>query len=396
MRILIIADCYPPMRTSAAVMLEDLALEILKAGSMPCVIVPDSNLKEPYKKDFQNGIEIYRVSCFATKDVGYLRRTLSEFLMPYIMKRKLRKSDLFNIKVEGLVWYSPSIFFGPLVKALKKKHRCKTYLILRDIFPEWAADLGIMKRGLAYRFFKIVERYQYSIADKIGVQTPANLGYFKKNLKYQENEIEVLHNWLTPMPLDYCSIKIENTPLAGRKIFVYAGNMGKAQDMLPFFEVMVSLDKSRDDIGFLFVGRGSEVEVFRKKIDKHNLENVLIYDEINNSEIAGLYDQCNYGMVFLDLRHTTHNIPGKFISYMHFRLPTLACVNKGNDLYDLINSRSLGKAFYGVDPKLVISGIIEMVDSKIYRNVAPKKCIEIAEKSFSSCSAAYQILSFLK
>ena len=396
MKILIIADCYPPMKTSAAVMLEDLALEILKSGHLPIVIVPDPELVEPFIIESLNGVDIYRVACLKTKDVGYIRRTISEFLMPFIIRKRLAKSGLFDIKVEGLIWYSPTIFFGPLIKILKKTYKCKTYLVLRDIFPEWAVDLGIMKKGVAYKLFKLVESYQYSLADRIGVQTPANITYFNKNYSYLKNEIEVLHNWLTPAKIDYCSIKIEETFLAGRKIFVYAGNMGKAQDMLPFVKVMEKIDKSRDDIGVLFVGRGSEVEIFRKTSIEKNLTNVIIHDEINNSEISGLYDQCHFGLVFLDSRHTTHNIPGKFISYMHFGLPTLAFVNKGNDLFDVINSESLGKAFYGIDTKSVSSDIVEMADNQLYIDEVPEKCREFSKKYFSSFSAANQILRFLK
>ena len=396
MRILIIADCYPPLRSSAAVMLEDLASEIYKIGHTPTVIIPDSTLTKGYKKELINGVEIYRTSCLKTKDVGYIRRTISELLMPFIMIKNLKKSDLFDIKVDGLIWYSPTILLGPLVRVLKKNHHCKAYLILRDIFPEWAVDLGIMSKGMPYRFFKLVEGYQYSYADKIGIQSPANLSYFKKNYPDLVNKIEVLHNWLTVSPFKYCSLNIDNTPLSGRKIFVYAGNMGKAQDMIPFMDVIKSINHSRADIGFLFVGRGSEVELIRHIKEENKLTNMLIYDEINNSEISTLYKQCHFGMVFLDSRHTTHNIPGKFISYMHSGLPTLACLNKGNDLYDLINSKSLGKAFYGIETEQIISGIAEMADNPFYTHDVPKKCREVAKKRFSSYSAASKILRFLE
>jgi hypothetical protein len=57
-------------------------------------------------------------------------------------------------------------------------------LILRDIFPEWALDLGLMKRGLAYRFFKWIEANQYETADTIGVQIVKNIQYFKNWPKF--------------------------------------------------------------------------------------------------------------------------------------------------------------------------------------------------------------------
>ena len=125
-----------------------------------------------------------------------------------------------------------------MIRALKKSHQLHSYLVLRDIFPEWAADLGIMRRGLPYHFFKIIERFQYSVADTIGVQTPANLQYFNRNQSIASCHVEVLHNWLSASESKECTISLSDCSLAGRKIFVYAGNMGKAQNIAPFLKLL--------------------------------------------------------------------------------------------------------------------------------------------------------------
>jgi len=66
---------------------------------------------------------------------------------------------------------------------LKKTNNCKNYLILRDIFPQWAVDVGLLSNyGLPYYFLKRVERYLYSTADIIGMQTLANMPYFQKEM----------------------------------------------------------------------------------------------------------------------------------------------------------------------------------------------------------------------
>jgi hypothetical protein len=85
--------------------------------------------------------------------------------MPFAMLCQFRKSLLASERWDGVVWYSPSIFHGPLASALKKSSGCQGYLIVRDIFPEWAVDMGLMRRGLPYRFFDAAARYQYSVAD---------------------------------------------------------------------------------------------------------------------------------------------------------------------------------------------------------------------------------------
>jgi hypothetical protein len=49
-------------------------------------------------------------------------------------------------------------------------------------------------------------------------------------------------------------------------------------------------------------------------------------------------------LVFLDPAHQSHNIPGKFISYLEASLPVVACVNLNNDLIDIIKDNKLGLA----------------------------------------------------
>lgn len=397
MRIAVIADCYTPMKISAAVMLDDLAVELTIQGHLPVVIVPDSNIKEGVSRSVSQNIEVIRVSAPRTKDIGFIRRTLAEVAMPFIMLRRLHESGIRLDNFDGITWYSPSIFHGPLVKKLKDINRCKSYLILRDIFPEWALNLGIMRKGLPYVFFKMIERYQYSVADKIGVQTPANIQYFSRRPDKALSKVEVLHNWMkTPSSKSCsCSISLSDGPLAGRKIFVYPGNMGKAQDIAQFMDVIAMLDQLRADVGFVFVGRGSEVTALTEEITNRRLGNVLIFDEIRHDEISGLYAQCDFGMVFLDSRHKTHNIPGKFISYMHYGLPTLACVNKGNDLLDLVRSRRLGYALDTVDTDITISAIFDMVDDPDYVKQIPENCRTCAREMFSTSNTAKQITNSL-
>ena len=239
------------------------------------------------------------------------------------------------------MWYSPSIFFGPVVSYLKRVSRCPSYLILRDIFPEWALDLGILKKNLIYYFLKIVAKYQYSVANVIGVQTLSNLKYLEGWSKKSKRKLEVLNNWLSPINEKKTNISLSDTNLFGRKLFVYVGNMGIAQGLDIFIELAADL-KSRKDLGFLFVGRGSEVNKLKKLSALKKLDNILFFDEINPEEVPSLLKMCHVGLISLDLRHKSHNIPGKFLSYLQAGLPVLAKINPGTDLQNIIEKEKVG------------------------------------------------------
>jgi glycosyltransferase involved in cell wall biosynthesis len=101
--------------------------------------------------------------------------------------------------------------------------------------------------------------------------------------------------------------------------------------------------RNRNDIGFLFVGCGSDAKVLRDEAVRRELGNVVFYDEIEPEELPGLYAQCHVGIVALDPRHKTHNVPGKFLTYMQAGLPVLASINPGNDLIHLIEHERIGQ-----------------------------------------------------
>lgn len=395
MKILLISDVFPPLRSSGAVQLRDLSRELARQGHEVTVMVASPELGEDSRIETCNGVRVVRLRTPKTKDVGYLRRTVGEFLMPFAMLRNLRKTILADEQWDGIAWYSPSIFLGPIVMALRKASNCPSYLIIRDIFPEWAVDMGLMGTGLPYRFFKRIAKYQYSVADVIGVQSHGNLSYFAGSLNTSPARVEVLHNWLSDSVDTGCSISIRNTSLKGRKIFVYAGNMGIAQGMGVLLDLAESL-QARKDLGFLFVGRGSDASRLRQSASDRHLDNVMFFDEIDPDEIPGLYAQCHIGLVALDPRHKSHNIPGKFLSYMQSSLPVLASINPGNDLGEIIREKRVGEACIYTSAKALAALAEELILQLDNDQQMKARCRTLALEMFSAEAAALKITASLK
>lgn len=394
MRIALIADTFPPLRTSGAVQLRDLSREFSRQGHAVTVFLPSPDQEEPWSLEDFDGVEVLRLRAPRTKDIGYVRRTLGELVMPFAMMREFRKSPLSSEQWDGVVWYAPSIFHGPLASAIKRRSSCKGYLIIRDIFPEWAVDMGLMGRGLAYQFFDAVARYQYSVADVVGVQTPGNRKYFERWQQKPGRTLEVLQNWLDKPAKARCSIRVNETTLAGRKVFVYAGNMGIAQGI----DILLNLAEKlqhRMDVGFLFIGRGSDALRLRKSAKDRKLDNVLFYDEIDPDEIPDLYSQCSAGIVALDPRHKSHNIPGKFLTYMQSGLPILANVNAGNDLAQMIRIENVGQVCETNNIDDLLKKVNELLDQIESDNQLPIRCTNLFEREFSVHKAVDQIIKAL-
>ena len=387
LKLVLIAPHFPPLNTSAAIQLRDLSIAILDDGFDLTVLVPDQDISTPCKIENCDGVKLVRLKTLKFQNVSNIRRLLAELITPYCMLWNMRKY-VNKSSFDGLIWYSPTIFFAPLVKSIKEKSKCRSYLILRDIFPDWAFHLGVIRKGMAYKFLKLIEINQYKLANVIGVQTFSNLKYFN-HIKGLKAKLEVLHNWLKPVELisTKCSISIKSTKLSGRKIFVYTGNMGVAQDLGIFLLLARNLEPNKE-IGFVFIGRGSESFTIKNLATAS--ENILFYKEINYEEIPALLSQCHFGMISLDRRHKIDNIPGKFLSYITYGLPVLACINKGNDLGHLIKKYKLGEVDYTYSVDALRSAVEKLMKNS-KTNVLSANCIAFSRKHYDPKAAVASI-----
>ena len=360
MRIGLITDSYAPLNNSAAVHMHDLAKELVLQGHSVVVLVPDPTLTSPYEIEREDNLVVFRARTMDMRNGSNIHRAIAEILLSFTMWWRMRQSKFWAEPLDAVIWYSPSIFWGWLVNRLKKSQKIKTYLILRDIFPEWAVDLGIMNRGIAYKFFKILEKYQYKQADTIAIQSEKARPYLRNILGNNTPSIEYLLCWMSDLEITKAPFHISDTPLAGRKICVYTGNIGLAQDADVFLDLAKTLT-DRTDIGFLFVGRGSEMRALRQRTSDENLDNVLIKEEVNSDLLPGLLDQCHVGLVSLRVEHKTDNIPGKFLGYTRSGLPVLASLNTGNDLNDTIFQQNLGISTNLRDINALRAGLLKLL-----------------------------------
>lgn len=392
MRVAIIGDTFPPLRTSGAVQLRDLAREFARQGHEVTVIVPAPGLAEPFVLETGGDHAILRLRAPETKGIGLVRRGLAEFLVPLWMITGARRSGLDLTQFGAVIWYSPTIFLGPVARYISRKSHCPTYLIVRDIFPQWAVDMGLMSRGPAYQVMTRVARYQYKVADVIGVQTAGNISFMQgQDAGNHGARIDVLHNWLGEPATKTCFISVADGPLRGRRVFVYAGNMGVAQDIDLLIDLAAAM-RLRDDAGFLLIGRGSEFNRIRQRVVDEGLGNVVVEPEIDPDEIPELFQQCHIGLVSLNPRHTTHNIPGKFLTYMQAGLPVLACSNANNDLVDMVANHGVGRVCVDRSVERLAAQADEILRALDTDDGIGQRCKALFRSFYSASAAVQQIV----
>src|SRR6266404_1114035 len=204
----------------------DLAANLVRMGHDCTVVTPDAQISLPFKADHTDGFDILRIRSAPLKRINLARRAVNEVLLSWRMWGGYRASPAASRQYDGVVFYSPTIFLGRFVAHIKSFHNCRAYLVLRDVFPEWAVDLGVMRKGALYWMFKGFAEYQYSVADTIGIESQSNRTYFSG----RAHKTEVLRSWIEVDAPPPPSTSIPDS-LRDHIVFVYAGNMGVAQDM---------------------------------------------------------------------------------------------------------------------------------------------------------------------
>ncbi len=393
MNIIVISVYYPPNNSSTAVQISNLVEELTNQGHFINIITQDNSIKSSYVCEESRNMKVYRFKVGNLNNKSLLKRAINEFLMPLKIILTITLNSL-NIRFnDGIICWSPPIFFAPLVIYLKFINRCKCYLILRDIFPRWAWDLKIIKNKFVYAQLNFFFLSQCFFSDVVGVQSANNKKFIPKKILFRKTNIDVLNNWYTPNSKNQkLEIDFSKTILNKRKIFIHAGNIGLAQGFQVFIDVAEIL-KENHDIGFLFIGRGTQFEDMKKITKLKSLSNILFLDQIPNSKIISLYKKCFCGIVSLDQLHKTHNIPGKLISYLHGGLHVFALVNSGNDLIDLVNKNEIGLAIDNHDPVFISKMIYKLSQKDLYQEKYRERSKIIADKFFNTKNIANQIIN---
>lgn len=304
----------------------------------------DTELSEEY------GIHILRVRTGNIKDTNIIEKGIST-LMIEPQFTKAAQQYFSDIKFDLVIYTTPPITFVKVVKTIKKRDNATTYLLLKDIFPQNAVDIGLIKKKglgkLLFFFFRRKEKKLYGVSDYIGCMSPKNCTYLLEN----NPEIEKTHVEVCPNCIDVIdksvskatrhSIRLKYGIPIDKTVFVYGGNLGKPQG-IPF--LIECLDRCKDlkDVFFLIVGDGTEYSFVSDSIAAKHLWNTRLMRNMQKSDYESLVGACDVGLIFLDYRFTIPNFPSRVLSYMQAKLPIIACTDNNTDFGEIIENGDFG------------------------------------------------------
>jgi glycosyltransferase involved in cell wall biosynthesis len=278
-------------------------------------------------------------------NVNLIEKSLTMISLEGTFIKSIR-TRFYGIKFDLIIYSTPPITFAKAVEYFKNRDNAKTYLLLKDIFPQNAVDIGVMKnKGLVYKFFRSKEKKLYAVSDYIGCMSQANVDYvLKHNPNIVPKTVEICPNSVLPSEKYKANKqvikKIYNIP-SKSTIFIYGGNLGKPQGIDFVIECLKS-NMNLDDRFFIISGTGTEYYKLETFYKEKYPNNILIINGLPKNEYELLVSSCDVGLIFLDHRFTIPNFPSRLLSYMDYAMPVVACTDVNTDIGKIICDGKFG------------------------------------------------------
>ncbi len=392
MKICLIIDDYVPQSIKVgAKMMHELGVEFVSQGHEVTVITPIPDLNSRSEIVDVDNITVCRFRSGKIKNAPKVKRAVNETLLSFQAWKAFKKYFEDNPH-DLIIYYSPTIFWGHLVTKLKKLWGVPSYLILRDFFPQWVIDNGLLSaKSPITKYFRYFEQLSYDAADTIAIQSPKNLEWFSKTVKTGKS-LDLLYNWAADEVVENGSDYRRQLGLEDKIVYFYGGNIGHAQDMMNIVQLARIL-RSEDKAHFVLVGDGDEVELVRDAIKQDGLSNMTLLPAVSQDEFTQMLAEFDIGLFSLHYDHLTHNFPGKLLGYMQQEKPILGSVNPGNDLKQVVEDANAGFITVNGDDEGLSEHALTLMQDAILRKTMGGNAKKLLRKTFSVETAAKQILS---
>ena len=113
----------------------------------------------------ENGAKMLHVSIGNITKCGLIEKGISTLRIESLFISAIKKY-YGDVKFDLVMYSTPPITFAKVIHFIKKRDGAKAYLMLKDIFPQNAVDLGMMTKSgpksILYKFFRQKEKKLYA------------------------------------------------------------------------------------------------------------------------------------------------------------------------------------------------------------------------------------------
>lgn len=335
MHILLIHQAFAALDEPGGTRHHELAHFLVSKGHQVTVIAsPVSYLTgsaSQKKEESLNGITIIRPRVYSAHHKSFFHRLLAFF--SFALSSFFAGLVVQNVDV---VWgTSPPIFQGWTAWLLARLKGAKFLFEVRDLWPDFAIAVGVLKNPLLIKMSLWLERFLYRHADQVMVNSP---GYVEHVSSRGAQCVELIPNGADPgmfHPLDMGSQFRASNHLQNRFVVLYAGAHGISNDLEVVLESARLLAR-RLDIHFVLLGDGKEKANLQARARQLGVRNVTFLPPVPKTcpegergggmgaALAGA-DACLAILKPLDAYKTTY--PNKVFDYMAAGRPVILAID---------------------------------------------------------------------
>ena len=317
----------------------DLLRELIARGHQVYCISP-AERRTGIETHFEEDGHLLKLRIGNTQKTGIIEKGISTVMIEPQFIAAIKK-HFADIRFDLVLYSTPPITLAGAIRYVKKRDGARTYLMLKDIFPQNAVDIGMMAKtgpkAVLYSYFRNKEKQLYALSDRIGCMSRANVDFIlKHNEELSPDRVEVFPNCIEPQdvsvsPEERAALRDKYGIPRDRKVFVYGGNLGKPQGIPFIIQCLKQLD-GKTDAFLLIVGSGTEFGKLEEYFRTAKPKNMKLMSHLPKDDYDRMVAACDVGLIFLDDRFTIPNFPSRLLAYMQAGLPVIACTDPNTDI----------------------------------------------------------------
>ncbi len=325
----------------------DLMRNLVRDGHNVYIVVPFERSFGRKTEMFESaGAHILGVKTLNIQKTNVIEKGIGIILLEQQYMSAI-KHYLSTVHFDLVLYSTPPITFNKVIRWVKQRYNAKSYLLLKDIFPQNAVDLGMFsKNSPFYYFFRKKEETLYRLSDYIGCMSPANVNHvLQHNPFINPNQVEVCPNSIELQEnttiLDSKSIKQKYNIPTDKIISIYGGNLGKPQGIDFLIETIKSNEKRLNSF-FVIVGSGTEFSRINSWFKEHKPHNAKLLKALPKTEYDCLIQSADIGLIFLAPQFTIPNYPSRLLAYLENSIPIMMATDVNTDIGTIAEENGYG------------------------------------------------------
>jgi glycosyltransferase involved in cell wall biosynthesis len=266
---------------------------------------------------------------------------------------------------------------------------------VRDIWPQGAIELGLLRNKLLIKIAYWFEKYYYMTASYIVALSPGMVDNILKRYPDRNGRIESITNFAN-IDLFSKSAPFDIGEYKNKKYAIYSGNIGPVNNSGLLYEAAKILkEKNRDDIIILLIGDGQSRKSLQEEAKKTNINNIVFFDLMPKTKLVAYLQHAMVSLVPLKgVPILETSSPNKLFESLAAGIPVIQ--NTNGWIKTLLSDNNIGFTIDPNDAGALAELLIKIAEGSIDVKTMGECAKIIAQTQFDKDVLSEKMLAILK